>query len=211
MTNHIEVLSAEIKARALNASNLPRDPGPRAVQLRVHDIKVDELVSMVTAEQKPIACAAVHAAIAPTPASVVESERSSRWDVLITSYDGSGNVWTRSEVIELAERLEASASSAVLAGELLTKKRAVEDRAWCRNQVTLAALALRTLATQNQAVRTPGPGDPDDDSPLTVADLALEECLQLGYTIHDEALIPPDSPEWQALAASRLQKNGAVK
>lgn len=46
---------------------------------------------------------------------------------------------------------------------------------------------------------------------LTVEDIALEECLQLGYTVADGRLNPPESREWHALVASRLQAKGLLR
>lgn len=49
------------------------------------------------------------------------------------------------------------------------------------------------------------------EAPLTLAEIALEECLQLGYTIDDGRLNPPDSNEWHALVASRLEAKGLLR
>lgn len=46
---------------------------------------------------------------------------------------------------------------------------------------------------------------------LTIEEIALEECLQLGYTVTDGRLNPPESSEWRALTASRLAEKGLLR
>lgn len=51
----------------------------------------------------------------------------------------------------------------------------------------------------------------EQDEPMSLADIALEECLQLGYSVADGRLAPPDSNEWHALVASRLRAKGLLR
>lgn len=106
----------------------------------------------------------------------------------------------------------ASPVPALPAGQEMTDERIIQmvECAGIPVEDPEQAFALVQLGYQ-EGLRLAASPTVQPEVPLSLGEIALEECLQLGYTVDGDRLNPPDNNEWRALVASRLAAEGFLR